>query len=230
MATRSEGHKSRLDQDPTTMGFSVFLSCLLSCLVTLFLFPPSRRSENIEESMKRFGYSGATRYEREIEVRLSDQAPLALGENRLIGGIKGSALATAGTPVPESGKARHKGTRSDFAGLAGLNESGTEGKHLRHLNLPTVQSEDLIIVELVRPEYPREAVARGVTGRVELLALVNVRGTVDDVEIIESAGSLLDDAAAQAVKRCRFLPFRLNGEVQPVYADFHFNFKLQEEN
>jgi protein TonB len=212
------------------MGFSVFLSCLLSCLVTFLLFPPARRSENIEETMKRFGYPGATRYEREIEVRLSDQAPLALGENRLIGGLKSSDQATAGTLVPENGKARHKGKRADFAGLAGLNESGTEGRHLRHLNLPTVQSEDLIIVELVRPEYPREAVAEGLTGRVELLALVNVRGTVDDVEILQSAGGMLDDAAAQAVKRCRFLPFRLNGEIQPVYADFHFNFKLQGEN
>lgn len=231
MATRSERYTSRLDHDPTTMGLAVFLTCLVSCLATFLAFPPSHRDENVEESMKRFGYAGPTRYEREIEVRLSDQAPLVLGENRLIGGLKSTNQATAGAPVPESGRARHKGKEADFAGLAGLNESGTEGRHLRHLNLPTVQSEDLIIVELVRPDYPREAVAQGVTGRVELLALVNTRGTVDDVEIVQSAGGLLDDACAQAVRRCRFLPFRMNGEVKPVYADFHFNFKLEgEEN
>jgi protein TonB len=226
MAKRSEEYRSRLDHDPATMGLAVFLSCLVSCLVTVLLFPPSRRVENLEETMQRFGYPGETRYQREIEVRLSDQAPLLLGQNRLMGGLK-RRDAAAGTPVPEKGMSRRKGKQLDFEGLAGLSENGTAGRHLHHLNLPTVQSEDLIIVELVRPEYPRDAVAQGVTGRVELLALVNVRGTVDDVEVVQSAGGLLDDAAAQAVRHCRFLPYRMNGEIQPVYADFHFNFTLQ---
>jgi protein TonB len=226
MAKRSETYRSRLDHDPTAMGFSVLLSCLLSCLVTFLLFPPTHRDEKVEESLKRFGYEGATRYEREIEVRLSDQAPLVLGQNRLVGALPRTSEKVAGTPVPEDPHAHRKGHKSDFPGLAGLTESGTDARHLRHLNLPMVQSEDLIIVELVRPEYPRQAVAQGVAGRVELLALVNVSGAVDDIEIVQSAGGLLDDAASQAVRRCRFLPYRVNGEAQPVYADFHFNFTL----
>jgi len=225
MAKRTERYQSRLDHDPVITGFSVFLSCLQSCLLTFLFFPPSRRSETVEEGMKRFGYEGPTRYEREIEVRLSDQAPLILGQNRLVGAIPRSADEKAGTPVPEA-NAHKKGKRSDFPGLAGLMESGSDARHLRHLNFPLVQSEDLIIVELVRPEYPRDAVAHGDTGRVELLALVNVHGTVDDVEIVHSAGGLLDGASAQAVRRCRFLPYRVNGEAQPVYADFRFHFTL----
>jgi TonB family protein len=225
MAKRTEKHHSRLDGDPATMGFSVLLSCLLSLVAAFLLFPPARRSETVEESMKRFGYEGPTRYEREIEVHLSDQVPLLLGQNRLLGALP-RAEAVAGAPVPEKTRARRPGKQSDFPGLAGLAESGSEIRRLRHLNLPTVQSEDLIIVELIRPEYPREAVAKGDTGRVELLALVNVHGTVDDIEVVRSAGNLLDGAAAQAVRRCRFLPYRVNGEAQPVFADFHFNFTL----
>src|SRR5215831_10818744 len=99
MAKRTEKYRSRLDHDPTTMGFAVLLSCLVSCLVTFLLFPPARRDENLEESLKRFGYQGETRYQREIEVRLSDQTPLILGQNRLMGGVKQSAPTVAGTPV-----------------------------------------------------------------------------------------------------------------------------------
>ena len=89
-----------------------------------------------------------------------------------------------------------------------------------------MQSEDLIILELVRPEYPREAVEQGVIGHVELIALVNESGTVDDVEFVISAGPLLDDASERAVRQCRFLPYQRNGRPQAVYANFRFNFTL----
>jgi protein TonB len=89
-----------------------------------------------------------------------------------------------------------------------------------------VQSEDLIILELVRPEYPHEAVEQQLAGHVELLALVNERGTVDDVELVQSAGPLLDRAAENAVRRCRFAPYRVGGRPHSVYANFRFNFTL----
>ena len=228
MAKRSVEYHSRLDGDPATMGLAVLSSCLLSCLLTFLLFPPATRKQNLEELMLRFGYPGATRYEREIRVRLSDQTPSELGRNRMMGGTQRTEEPkVAGNPVPVNERSRRKGRQRQFPGLAGLTESGTDAAHrIRHLNLPTVQSEDLIIVELVRPAYPPEAVQQGIIGRVELLALINVRGTVDDVEIVQSAGALLDDAAAQAVRRCRFLPYRVEGEARPVYADFRFNFTL----
>lgn len=229
MATRSEKYRSRLDHDPTTMGFSVLLSCLLSCLLTLLLFPPSRHHEDLEESMKRFGYQGPTRYEREIEVRLSDQAPLLLGQNRLLGGIRKSPDSnTEGVPLAADAEAHGKGNRREFPGLAGLAASGEDARRLRLLHLPVVQSEDLIAVDLVRPEYPREAIARGDTGHVELAGLVNEHGAVEDVMVLHSAGDLLDHAAADAVRRCRFLPYRSHGEAQAVWANFRFRFDLHE--
>src|SRR5262249_23721597 len=100
MATRSEKYRSRLDHDPTTMGLSVLIASAVSLLVTFILFPPNQRNEDLEESMKRFGYEGPTRYEREIEVRLSDQAPLLMGQNRLLGGIRRSPDSKSeGTPL-----------------------------------------------------------------------------------------------------------------------------------
>src|SRR5215470_10300449 len=124
MAKRSEEYRSRLDHDPTTMGFAVLLSCLASCLVTFLLFPPNHRAEDVEEAMKRFGYEGPTRYEREIEVRLSDQTSAA--QNRMMGGLQKTADArSAGTPLPVD-DSRRKGRRRDTPGLAGLAASGED--------------------------------------------------------------------------------------------------------
>ena len=226
MANPSEKYHSRLDHDPATMGFAVLISCLVSFLVTFLLFPPARRAEDVEETMKRFGYEGPTRYEREIEVRLSDQSSSA--QNRLMGGLQKTEDArSAGAPLPVDDTQR-KGRRRDVPGLAGLATSGEDARRLRMLHLPLVQSEDLIAVDLVRPEYPHEAIAHGDTGRVELAGLVDEHGVVQDVMVLRSAGDLLDHAAADAVRRCRFLPYRPNGEIQAVWASFHYHFLLQE--
>jgi protein TonB len=228
MRERREVHHSRLDHDPVPMGKAVLLSSLISLLITFGLFPPASRHDSAEEITRRFGYPGPTHFEREIRVRVFDQSPSDLAPNRLMGGLRQDAGASdVGAPVPQArprGKSNHP---RQFPGLDGLAESGLDrSRSLRHLNLPTVQSEDLIILELVRPEYPRQAVEQGLAGHVELLALVNERGTVDDVELVQSAGPLLDAAAELAVRRCRFAPYRVDGRAQSVYANFRFNFTL----
>src|SRR5262245_4295 len=120
MAKRAETYRSRLDHDPATMGVSVLLSCLLSCLVVLVIFPPTRRAETIEESLRRFGYEGPTRYQHEIQIRLPDEAPLIIGQNRLMGGLtRSDAAKTAGTPLAVESVSRKKGRERDFPGLAG---------------------------------------------------------------------------------------------------------------
>jgi TonB family protein len=227
MNDRSAEYHSRLDSDPKTTGFAILLACLLTYLGTLLLFPPSRRSESIEEAVLRFGYPGPTRYSREIRVRLTQEGPSPSPPNRILGGIRrvpNVPQGAEGTPAPpRSRRARSR----QVPDLSGLSRDGTTGSLLRHrFDLPTVQSEELVIVNLVKPEYPLQAIERSLEGHVELLALVNEQGSVDDVEVIQSAGALLDQAAAAAVRRCRFLPYRIGGRVQAVYADFKFNFAL----
>lgn len=223
-------HHSRREADPVAMGKAVFISCLVSVLVTYAVFPPASRQETAEELTRRFGYPGPTHYEHEIRVRLADQSP-SQAPNRLMGGLRQNAGSSdAGTPVAQSRPRGKSNQPRQFPGLDGLAESGLDrSRSLRHLNLPTVQSEELVILELVRPEYPHLAVEQGIVGHVELLALVNERGTVDDVELVQSAGPLLDEAAETAVHRCRFAPYRVNGKAQAVYANFRFNFTLLGE-
>lgn len=229
MVKRSATSRSRLDHDPATMGVSVLLSCLLSLLVALLVFPPARRAESIEESLRRFGYEGPTRYQREIQIRLPDQAPLVIGQNRLMGGLaRTEAAKTEGTPIPVEAEARRKGRQRDFPGLAGLAASGEAARRLRELHVQVIQSEDLITVFLMRPDYPREAIAHGDTGRVELAGLVNVHGVVEDVLVMHSAGDLLDQAATEALRQSRFLPYRnKEGTIEATWAAFNYRFNLE---
>jgi protein TonB len=69
-----------------------------------------------------------------------------------------------------------------------------------------------------RIDYPREARARGVEGRVVLRIHVGADGVVERVEVLESAGAILDESVAAAVRRWTFAPATACGE--PVGATY----------
>lgn len=67
------------------------------------------------------------------------------------------------------------------------------------------------------PNYPREALRRGIGGTVRVQVSVAPDGSVERMELAESSGDRgLDRAAMEAVRRWRFRPAMRNG--QPVTA------------
>jgi bla regulator protein blaR1 len=64
------------------------------------------------------------------------------------------------------------------------------------------------LIQRIKPVYPREAA--GVNGEVILKAMIGKDGKVTQVKIV-SGHALLSQAAATAVKRWVYEPFRLNG-------------------
>jgi TonB family protein len=89
------------------------------------------------------------------------------------------------------------------------------------------QSEELVIVHLVRPEYPEEARERGIEGKVSVLALIDTLGVVSDAEVMNASGEpVLDHAAESAVRQCRFKPYQEDGATREVYAVFRFAFRI----
>lgn len=92
-----------------------------------------------------------------------------------------------------------------------------------------VQSEDLVIEELVRPEYPENARERNIEGLVALVATVDTAGNVRSVELLSSSGEhQLEEAAAVAVRQCRFRPYRVNDRATEVHAVFRFAFRIYD--
>jgi peptidyl-prolyl cis-trans isomerase A (cyclophilin A) len=70
-----------------------------------------------------------------------------------------------------------------------------------------------LLVHKPNPVYPIEARQAGVSGRVELEALIGTDGTIKDLQVI-AGPELLQQAALDAVRTWRYRPYLLNG--QPV--------------
>jgi TonB family protein len=182
--------------------------------------------ERVLNDPKRFGFEGPDQYVEHIllEMRGTEEqfgantmtaVPVSLRK----GGGSKKASETGTKPVPE-GDTRGEGPGSDEMTIeARLRALALEG--------PVVQSEDLVVEELVRPEYPEEARAKDIEGLVELVALVDTTGNVIQVEIIGgSRDPLLDQAATTAVFKCRYRPYRVHDVVERVWAYFRISFKL----
>jgi TonB family protein len=182
--------------------------------------------KSVLDDPKRWGFEGPDQYVERI--LLETRAPQEqLGANTMNavpvslrkGGGREKVSEQGTKPAPE-GEREGEGPGED---------SMTLEARLRALSLegPVVQSEDLVVEELVRPEYPEEARARDIEGLVELVALVDTTGRVIQVEIIGGTRDpLLDQAATNAVLQCRYRPYRVHETLERVWAYFRITFKL----
>jgi protein TonB len=74
---------------------------------------------------------------------------------------------------------------------------------------------DIIPLQRIPPQYPRDAARNGITGWVQLEVLVNADGTVRSARVLEAKPKgMFEAAAVQAVLRWKFKPKVVNG--QPV--------------
>ncbi|MEE8576593.1 MAG: energy transducer TonB, partial [candidate division Zixibacteria bacterium] len=77
------------------------------------------------------------------------------------------------------------------------------------------------------PEYSKLAVIGGLKGKVTLRVLVDLKGEVKEVVIQKSSGyEVLDAAAVEAAKKCRFKPGKIKGTPFQCWVSFNYNFVL----
>lgn len=195
--------------------------------LALFLF--ARRPEVVAmlDDPKRFGFEGPDRYVERILLE-------AQGEKEQIGAntvnVVPVSLRAGGGKEPSKREGFEPAPLGEaHKGLGEGSDEFTLEARLRALALegPIVQSEDLVVEQLVRPEYPEEARAENLEGVVELVALVDTTGSVLQVEIIGgSRNPLFDQAATSAVLQCRYRPYRFRQTVERVWAYFRITFRL----
>lgn len=78
-----------------------------------------------------------------------------------------------------------------------------------------------------RPEYPYQARINHWTGRVILLVRIDAEGSVETVQLARSSGyDILDEKAAEAVKKWRFVPARRNGVAEAGSVQVPVTFSL----
>lgn len=76
----------------------------------------------------------------------------------------------------------------------------------------------------VKPSYTPEAMAARVEGIVQMVAVVQADGRVDDVRVVRSLRTDLDDEAVKALRRWQFTPGTRNGVPAPVVVTVQTSF------
>jgi protein TonB len=82
------------------------------------------------------------------------------------------------------------------------------------------------ILRRVEPQYPEAARKARIEGVVILDAVIAASGEVEEVRVIRSAGTLLDDAAAEALRRWTYRPATLNGRAVRVLLTVTVSFRV----
>ena len=81
------------------------------------------------------------------------------------------------------------------------------------------------IVETPKPRYLTEVATRGIVGVVRLEADVMPDGTVGTVALVKSLSQVLDEEAAEAVKKFRFTPGTKDGKPVAVRIEVELQFE-----
>ena len=77
--------------------------------------------------------------------------------------------------------------------------------------------------------YPESAVKANIQGKVVLEATVTENGDVEDVIILKSVNADVDQAAITALKKTKFKPGTMDGQLVKSKVTVPFQFKLNED-
>jgi periplasmic protein TonB len=95
---------------------------------------------------------------------------------------------------------------------------------------PATLSGSLKAVRSEPPEYPQNALAKGVAGSVLLSFTVDAKGNTRDVQVLQSApAGVFDRAAVSAVKRWRYAPVIVDGNAVAVPTRTLVRFELPKK-
>ena len=85
------------------------------------------------------------------------------------------------------------------------------------------------LAKFVEAAYPESEKASGRTASVVVQIAVSATGSVDAVQVIESAGPAFDQAALAAIQQFVFEPAEINNRPAPIRINYRYDFVLKEE-
>ena len=88
--------------------------------------------------------------------------------------------------------------------------------------------EDYVILKMVKPVYPPDALEMGMEGYVLIEVYVNKNGRVSGAWVRSSYGPIsFEKSALDAVKQFEFDPIKENGKSTSFWVSFIVKFKLR---
>ncbi len=129
------------------------------------------------------------------------------------------ALAIEAFESGENASVALDARKSMVAALANLGQSDAATEHCLVIGR-ALQNQDMpqLPIYRARPDYPRRALRRRLTGNVRLSFTVTAAGKVDDPEVLASSSDVFDQAALDAIRMYRYAPHFVNGT--PVAVDY----------
>ncbi|MGD8778161.1 MAG: energy transducer TonB [Ignavibacteria bacterium] len=110
--------------------------------------------------------------------------------------------------------------------LTASNGNENEVKYLPFAEkMPEVEGGLASIAKNVK--YPEVAQKAGVQGKVFVLAFVDEDGTVNDAKVVRGIGAGCDEAAIEAIKKCKFTPGMHEGKKVKVKIAIPIEFKMK---
>jgi TonB family protein len=103
-----------------------------------------------------------------------------------------------------------------------------EEKQKKDKPLPVSAKDRPILIKKVEPKYPKEALKKGIQGKVVLEAETTKDGDVIHVEVTDGVPEL-NDAAVDALKQWKYKPYLINGKKQAVKFTVVVKFKLRKK-
>jgi TonB family protein len=198
---------------------------VVSGILAIVLVIGGRRASEVLDDPKRFGFEGPKQWVQRVRLeQMADEEVPGLFEITYLtaesrkGGSRPKHISS--NPQAEPVIQKQVGTGEDEQDLLAK-------ARMLAIQGPIIRSEDLVIERLVRPDYPEEAREKNVEGIVELVALVDTSGSVEQIQIVGGTREpMLENAAAKAILQCRYRPYRVKDEARRVWAAFRIAFSL----
>lgn len=208
-------------------ALSAILACALLGLLLLTLLPPLHRAVR-DNKILRAGFAGRTNF---LERVLIATGPGSVGSMRNVGRVVTHAARrddegfqpTASLVGPRTEASRRT---PDLSGVPEEQAPVRIRADVRREGGAEFQSEDLVIIHMVMPDYPEDVWGRGIAGRVTAYVEINALGSVDDVHILHGLHPRVDEAVRAALLQYRFQAPRENGQPVSQQARLTFNFTL----
>ncbi|HYT67710.1 MAG TPA: energy transducer TonB [Vicinamibacterales bacterium] len=83
------------------------------------------------------------------------------------------------------------------------------------------------VIKEVKPVYPPDAKAEGVTGMVELQGVVESDGMIDRIKVTKSLDARLDAESIKALEQWQFKPGMKDGEAVAVRVNVEMTFMIK---
>jgi protein TonB len=141
----------------------------------------------------------------------------------LVAGIMGSSTSTAGTfaaPVGNTAYGKFDKTATDPSAVKAYSAP-------KYAAPGTTDTDPEVMGGECKGEYPEEARLADIEGTVVLRLIINEHGGISEVRVLGGPGYGLNEAAAKAIRRCRFKPATKDGA--PVGTQITYNFRFYIE-